>query len=158
MIQLIAGCMANHSTIFEDEDGAQDVISPYSLNQFSISNTPWTVKRVKIAKKSNDSRIVVSRQFDFTWKSKGKVSVAKNIEFIEEKRRNRRINGRIATNGQDCASFGESMRLSCECPIGDGASTVSHIARVKRCVDSSHPLYLHRCVMMSPRVAARLIV
>ena len=55
MIQLIAGCMAIHSANFEDEDGIQDVISPYSLDQFSISITPRTRKHVKKRKKLNDS-------------------------------------------------------------------------------------------------------
>ena len=90
--------MAIHSTIFEDEDDIEDVISPYSLNQFFISSTPRTWKRFKKAKKSLDSQIVVSRQFDFTQKSKGSVFVAKKIEFIEEKRCNRRINGLITIN------------------------------------------------------------
>ena len=49
---------------FEDEDGVQDVISPYSLNQILISNTPRTRKRVKKLNKSKGSQIVVSRQFD----------------------------------------------------------------------------------------------
>ena len=61
MIQLITGCMVIHSVIFEDEDDIQDVISPYSLDQFLISNAPRMWKRVKNAKKSIDSRIVVSR-------------------------------------------------------------------------------------------------
>ena len=64
---------------FEDEDGVQDVYSLYSLDQILISNAPQMQKRVKKAKKLKDSRIVVSRQFDFTRKSKGVVSVAKNI-------------------------------------------------------------------------------
>ena len=64
---------------FEDKDGVQDVHSPYSLDQILISNAPRTWKRVNKAKKSKVSRIVVSRQFDFTRKSKGVVSVAKNI-------------------------------------------------------------------------------
>ena len=63
--------MVIHSAIFEDEDGIQDVISPYSLDQFLSSNTPRTRKGVKKGKKSKDSRIVVSRQFDFTRKSNG---------------------------------------------------------------------------------------
>ena len=54
------------------------MISPYSLDQFLISNTPQTRKRVKKVKKSKDSQIGVSRQFDFTRKSKGSVFVAKN--------------------------------------------------------------------------------
>ena len=49
---------------FEDKDDIQDVISPYSLDQILISNTPQTQKRVKKLKKSKDSKIVVSRQFD----------------------------------------------------------------------------------------------
>ena len=49
---------------FEDEDGIQDVISPYSLDQILISNTPRTWKRVKKLNKSKDSQIVVSRQFN----------------------------------------------------------------------------------------------
>ena len=60
-----------HSAIFKDEDDIQDVISPYSLEQFFISSTPRTWKRVKKANKSMDSRIVVSRQFEFTQKAKG---------------------------------------------------------------------------------------
>ena len=56
---------------FQDKDDIQDVISPYSLDQFLILNTPRTRKRVKKVKKSKDSQIVVSRQFDFARKSKG---------------------------------------------------------------------------------------
>ena len=57
--------------IFEDEDGVQDVISPRSLDQFLISNAPWTQKCIKKKFKSMDAWIVVSRQFDFTHNSKG---------------------------------------------------------------------------------------
>ena len=49
---------------FEDKNDVQDVISPYSLDQILISNTPQTQKLVKKLKKSKDSQIVVSRQFD----------------------------------------------------------------------------------------------
>ena len=41
---------------FEDEDGIQDVISLYSLDQFLISNTRQMKKRVKKVKKSKDSK------------------------------------------------------------------------------------------------------
>ena len=64
MILLIAGCMAIHSAISKMNIGIQDVISPYSLDQFSIANAPRTRKCVKNAKKSNDAWIVVPRQFD----------------------------------------------------------------------------------------------
>ena len=69
---------------FEDEDGVQDVISPYSLYQFLISNTPRTQKHFKKVKKSKDSQIFVSRQFDFTRKSKGKFPSQRKLGFIEE--------------------------------------------------------------------------
>ena len=40
---------------FEDRDGVQDVISPYPLDQFSISNSPRTWKCFKNGKKSIDA-------------------------------------------------------------------------------------------------------
>ena len=46
---------------FENKDGIQDMISPNSLDQILISNTPRTRKRVKKLKKTKDSQIVVSR-------------------------------------------------------------------------------------------------
>ena len=49
---------------FKDKDGVQDVISSYSLDQILISNTPRTRKWVRKLKKSKDSQILVSRQFD----------------------------------------------------------------------------------------------
>ena len=90
--------MAIYSAISKAKIGIQDVISPYSLNQFLISNTPRMQKHVNKVKKSKDSRIVVSRQFDFTRKSKVNVSVAKNIKFIEELGITVRSNGLIAIN------------------------------------------------------------
>ena len=67
---------------FEDEDGIQDVISPYSIDQFLISNTPQMQKCVKKVKKSKDSQIVVSRQFDFTQKFKGGSQSQRIVLFI----------------------------------------------------------------------------
>ena len=90
--------MAIHLAISKMKIGIQDMISPNSLDQVLILSTPWTRKRTKKAKKSINSRIVVSTQFDFPRKSKGVFSIAKNIEFIEEKRSNRQINDRIAIN------------------------------------------------------------
>ena len=49
---------------FEDKDGVQDVISPLSFDQFSISNAPRTRKCIKNAKESIDAWIVVSKHFD----------------------------------------------------------------------------------------------
>ena len=84
------------------------MISPYPLNQFSISNTPRTWKHVKKRKKSIDSRILVSRQFDFTRKSKGKFRLTKNIGFIGEKGRNYQMMWFIMINGPDEASLDQN--------------------------------------------------
>ena len=78
---------------FKDEDGVQDMISPYPLDQFLISSTPRTQKRVEKGKKSIDSRILVSRQFDFTQKSKGKFCFTKNTQIYRRIGRNRRSHG-----------------------------------------------------------------
>ena len=51
---------------------------------------------------------MVSRQFNFTKKSKSPLSVAKNSEFIEEFGHDHRINGRIVINGRDEASFDQN--------------------------------------------------
>ena len=45
--------------------GSQELISPYSLNEISLSNTPWMQKLIKKRREVKDSRIVVSRQFDY---------------------------------------------------------------------------------------------
>ena len=69
---------------FEDEDDIQDMISPYSLDQFLISNTPWMQKRVKKLKKSKDSQIVVSRQFDLLENPRLSFPSRRKVEFIED--------------------------------------------------------------------------
>ena len=85
---------------FEDKDGFQDVIFPCSLDQFLISNPPRTRKRVKKVKKSKDSQIVVSRQFDFTRKSKGKFSSRKTFGFIDE------LGVTVGSNGRSRSTVG----------------------------------------------------
>ena len=104
---------------FEDEDGIQDVISPYSLDQFLISNTPRTWKCVKKGNKSKDYQIVVSRLYDFTKKSKGVFPPRRTVLFIRELGVTVGSNGLIMINGWDDASFGESVWLSCERSIND---------------------------------------
>ena len=49
---------------FKNEDGIYDVISPNFLDQILISCTPRMLKGAKKLKKSKDSQIVVSREFD----------------------------------------------------------------------------------------------
>ena len=64
---------------FEDNNRIQDVISPYSLDQFLISNTPWMRKHVKKVNKSKDPRIVVFRLFNFARKFMGSLFITKDI-------------------------------------------------------------------------------
>ena len=104
---------------FEDEDGIQDV----------ISNTPRRRKRVKKVKKSKEYKIVVSRQFDFTRKSKGSISVAKNSWIYRGIGRKRQIQWLIAINGWDDAPIDESSWLIRVRPITDEASGCFHVAR-----------------------------
>ena len=51
MIQLIAGCKAIHSEIFEDEDGVQDANSSFSLDQSLISSAHWKRKSLTNTRK-----------------------------------------------------------------------------------------------------------
>ena len=103
--------MAIHSAISKTKIEIQDVISPYSLDQFLISSTPQTWKRVKKRKKSNDTSIVVSRQFDLSRKSKGEFPFVKNIEFLEEKRRSHRMRQFIVIDGPDEAFFDRNVAI-----------------------------------------------
>ena len=80
------------------EDDIEDVISPYSLDRFLISNAPRMQKHIKNAKKPIDSRIVVSRGFNFFRKSKGEFLFAKNIWIYRRIERNHRINDLIEIN------------------------------------------------------------
>ena len=51
MIQLIAGCKAIHSEIFEDEDGVQDANSSFSLDKNLISSAHWKRKSLTNTRK-----------------------------------------------------------------------------------------------------------
>ena len=59
-------------------------------------------------KKSNSTRIVVSRQFEFLKNSRASLPFAKNNLFKDEIWLNRLMNGRIAINGRDEASFDQN--------------------------------------------------
>ena len=142
---------------FEDEDGVQDVISPSSLDQFLISNTLWTWKGVKNVKKSNDTWIVVSRQFDLSRKSKSVLPLRRTVLFIEEKRRNRRIWTSIVINGPDDASFDQNGAIKSHLSDRKWKGEMGPRGARKGCVVSSRSLDLHRMVMVCPRVARWVI-
>ena len=72
--------------VFEDEIEVQDVISPRSLDQISISSTPWSRKRVKNARKLIGTRIVVSRQIDYLENSRAGFSVQRTV-YLKRRRR-----------------------------------------------------------------------
>ena len=128
---------------FEDEDGIQDMIFPYPLDRFSISSTPWTRKRVKKGKKSIDSRIVVSRQFDFTQKSKGKFRFTKNIEFIEKRVVSVGSNSPSQSTAEITCRLIETVRLSHIHLIGDGRLMFVHVDCSEKTRRLMHPFDLH---------------
>ena len=66
MIQLITGLRDFHFTILKINFGIQEAISPYSLNEISLSNTSWTQKSIWKRKKVRDSRIEMSKQFHYS--------------------------------------------------------------------------------------------
>ena len=101
--------MAIHSAISKTKIDIQDVISPYSLDQFLLSNTPQMRKHVKKVKKSKESRIVVSRQFDFTQKSKGTFPLRRTIGFIEE------LGVTVGSNGPSRSTVQMTRRLVNRC-------------------------------------------
>ena len=71
MIQLIARFKAFHFMISKMDFGIQEVIFFYSPYQILISNTPQNKY------KSSDSRIELSKQFDF-------LKTSKNEFFVKE--------------------------------------------------------------------------
>ena len=77
----------------------------------------------------------------------------KKSEFIEEKRRNCRINGLIVVNGPDEASFDRNGAIKLRPFDWRWRVEVRPHRAKKRHVNSSCPLDLHRAVMVSPRVA-----
>ena len=69
------------------------------------------------------------------------------------------MNGRIAINGEDEASFDELVCLNRERPIIDGGLRCVHVVCTKRCVASSHSLDLHLMVTINQKILrSRLIV
>ena len=55
-------------------------------------------------------------------------------------------------NGPNDVSFGESVRLSRERPIGDGAPIVSHVVRFEDKPRLIHPLDLHPTITINRKV------
>ena len=69
------------------------------------------------------------------------------------------MNGCIAINGEDEASFDESVCFNRERPIIDGGLRCVHVVRTKRCVASSYSLDLHVMVTINRMILrSRLIV
>ena len=62
---------------------------------------------------------LVSEQFEFLEDSRASLFVVKNSVFKEEIGRNRLMNRRLTIDGQDEASFGESVLLIDDHPIAD---------------------------------------
>ena len=108
MIQLIAGCMAFHSKFLKTKIEVQDVISPLSLDENSISSTPWTRKRVKNTRKLNWylNGVLTVRILS---KIQGQNLPSRRTAFKEVRiGRSRPMKGRITINGHDEALFDQN--------------------------------------------------
>ena len=69
MIRLITGFKAFHSAISKTIIGVQEANSSYSIDEISLPTTStqkWVYKRLE----ARDSRMVVSKQFDYSKTSK----------------------------------------------------------------------------------------
>ena len=131
--------------VFEDKIEVQDVISPWSLDEILISSTPWTQKWVKNAKKSNDTLIVVSRQFDYLKNSRGVFSV--------EEQFNLKGNWGVIVDLTDSSRWTVAMRrllikmvrLSHICSITDGGLSFFHVllSEESRCL-IIRLIFIHR--------------
>ena len=80
---------------------------------------------------------MVSRQFDFTQKSKGKFPFEEQFLFIQELGVAVGFELPLRSTVEMKRRLIEMMRLSCIPSIPDGALGCVHVARVKRRVDSS---------------------
>ena len=86
---------------------------------------------------------MVSKQFNFTRKSKGSVSVTKNGEFIEKRGVIIGSNGPSRSTAVMTHRLIEMVRLSCIRPIGDGGLMCVHVDRFEKTRRLMHPFDLH---------------
>ena len=142
-------CMAFHSTISKTK---------MAFKMWFLLIPSINIQCQMLLGSGNMSRREINRWTPELWclnssinlkKSKGQFRFTKNIGFIGEKRHNHRMRWFIAINGQDCTSFDESTWLSCERPIGDGASIVSYVACFEEARRFDRPLDLHQTVLIN---------
>ena len=135
--------------VFEDEVEVQDVISPRSLDQILISNAPRMRKCIKKRFKPMDAWIVVSKQFNFTQKSKG-VFVHEEQFYLKRKRG---ITVRSTVDSRSMVTMERLLVNRCfYLMIVDEGSRCIFIAWRRKCVDSLWALDLHRAVLIDLKV------
>ena len=94
---------------FEDKDGIQDVISHYSLDQFLISNTPRTQKRVKKVKISKTLRFWCLDSSILIENPRVVFPLRRTFEFIDE------LGITVGCNGQSKSTAEMMRRLVNQC-------------------------------------------
>ena len=131
MIQLIAEFKAFHSAYSKTIIGVQEANSPYSIDEISLSTTLWTQKCVYNQLKAINSRMVVSRQFDYSKSSKKALQCRRRSQFIANLGVSVRSGVSSSINSSDETRGCESLQLSHGHWIGDGPSRFRHVARFR---------------------------
>ena len=95
---------------------------------------------------------MVSKQFDFTQKSKCVLRLRRTVLFKEKRGVTVRSNGSSRSTIVMKCHLIEIMLLNNDRPIADGALGCIHVKRVKSRVISSHASDLHRAVWIESEV------
>ena len=99
-----------------------------SLNEISLSNTPWTRKLVYKRRKARDSRIEMSKQFDCSKHSRMVYIVKKYAYKYAKLGVVVRFRSSSSINGSDVKQECELMFLSHGCSIGNEVLRFHHVA------------------------------
>ena len=151
MIQLIAGCMAFHSVFSKTK---------LKFKMWFLLDLSIKFRFQMLHGCGNASRRDLNRWTLELWclnssihsKIQGYFRSRRTVLFKEKKRHNRPIKGRLTIDGNDGASFSESMLLFDDRPIADEGSRCIFIAWRRKCVDSLWALDLHRAVLIDLKV------
>ena len=109
--------------------GIQELISPYSLNKILLSNTLWTQKLTQKRLGARDSRILVSRQFNYLTNPRMIYNVEEHLNLYGKLGVTVGSAFQSSINGSDEKLGFESLLLSRVCWIADGSSRSHHVIR-----------------------------
>ena len=142
MIQFIVGLSALHSLISNTSFGIQEAIAPYSLRKILLSNTSWTQKLIKQMRKARDSRIKMSKQFDYL-KYPRMLYIVKEHAYLYTKLGVTVGFGSLSSINNSHETLGcESLLLSRVRLIEDGTLRLCHTAGYRLSDHESTPQFL----------------